>query len=317
MNRGRFAPLLEDCLHRLDKGESLRVVLNDYPTKADRLKTLLGLALVSRALPKPTPGQAAMRAGINHLLEEMNNLQRANGFRRMEPKPASRQLKERWLGNIPNLFPDMRVPSLNPIYRLVMVGVVVIMAGSVLTINTSSSSLPGDPLYDLKLGLEQARMFLTFEEEAKQDLALVFERERLSEVETLLAGDRSERVRFHGTIEVVEESTQIISGIHVQVGPETNLVENLEEGEEVEVSAITQEDGTLMALMISADGDDLEDLDDDLATGSDKDKDKDTGEGKDKEKNKEDNDKDKDKEKNNKDKDKDKNKEKNKKNKDK
>ena len=289
MNRGRFAPILEDCLHRLDMGETLQVVLDDHPEKADRLKTLLGLALVSRALPKPTPGQAAMRAGINHLLEEMNTMQRANGFRKMEPKPTSRQVRERWLGSIPALFQVRKTQRLAPIYRLVVIGLVVIIAGSVLTVNASASSLPGDVLYDLKLGVEQARMLLTLDEEAKGELALVFERERLSEVEALMASGRSEQVKFNGRVEEMGESIRVISGIPVQLPHETKVNEKLEKGTEVKVEAITQEDGTLLALTISADDDDLPKgqakdketgQDQDKETGQDKDKE--TGQGKEK-----------------------------------
>ncbi len=50
-----FAEILEIYLHRLDRGEDLQSVLERYPDHADRLRSLLAVAMVSRALPKPKP----------------------------------------------------------------------------------------------------------------------------------------------------------------------------------------------------------------------------------------------------------------------
>jgi hypothetical protein len=317
MIRQRITHSLENCLNRLDKGESLQEVLETYPAQADRLKKLLGLAMVSRALPKPVPSKAAERVGKNYLLESMHILQYANAFRKMDPHPVSRQGRESWLSR--TLSPiSVKILQLKPVYRLAMIGLVLILAGSFFTINASASSLPGDTLYDLKLGLEQVQMFFTFDDEAKQELALTFERERLFEVKALLAEGRSEYVDFSVIVDKANKSNRIISGIAVQVDPEINLDDNLEEGTKVEVAAVTQEDGTLLALKVSdaTDGFDLGMIDtaeDDLDDEKDKDKeekeeDKEEKE-EDKDKDKEDKDKDKedkDKDKEDKDKDKDK-----------
>jgi len=152
-------------------------------------------------------------------------------------------------------------------------------------------------------------VFFTFDPEAKQELALEIEQERLSEVELLLAAGRQEEVEFGGIIEQKSESIWIIKGISVQIGPVTELKGDLEIGSEVDVAATTLEDGTLQASDISAEVGDLEDdeLDDkekEDKVKDDKDKDKE-----DKEKDKEDKEKDKeDKEKDKEDKDKDKDK---------
>ena len=241
---------LEDCLNRLDKGESLQEVLKTYPAQAGRLEKLLGLAMVSRALPKPVPSKAAERVGKNYLLESMHILQYANAFRKMDPQPASRPGRESWWRR--TLSPiSVKMLRLKPVYRLAMIGLVMILVGSFFTINSSASSLPGDTLYDLKIGLEQVHMLFTFNEEAKQELALTFEKERLFEVKALLAEGRSEYVDFSGIVDKANKSNRIISGIDVQVDPETNLDENLEEGTKVEVGAKTQEDGTLLALKVN------------------------------------------------------------------
>jgi len=298
MNRPRFDLILEDCLSRIDRGESLQDVLDSYPALKGRLKPLVRAALMGRQLPRPVPSREGFRTGKNMLLAEMNNMQRANGFRQKARVPASSLLAERWLGSLVRLFQVKRTTVLTPVYRFAVVGLILVLAGGFLTVNASASSLPGDVLYDLKLGLEQTRVFFTFDQEARQDLMLAIEEERLAEVEILLAAGRQEEVEFGGVIEQKFESTWIIKGISVQIDPVTELIGDLEIGSEVEVFAITKEDGTLQASDISAEVDDF-DEDDKVKDKKDKVKDEKDKEKKDKEdKDKEDKDKkDKDKDK--------------------
>jgi len=157
------------------------------------------------------------------------------------------------------VFQVKRTTSLKPVYRFAVVGLVLIMAGGFLTVNASASSLPGELLYDLKLGVEQTRLFFTFNQEAKQDLALEIEQERLTEVEILLKAGRQEEVVFGGVIEQKGESFLVIKGISVQIDPVTELEGDLEIGSMVDVAATTQEDGTLQASDISLEVGDLDD----------------------------------------------------------
>jgi len=309
MNRYKFDLILEDCLSRMDRGESLQDVLDSYPLLNGHLEPLVRAALMGRRLPRPVPSKDGFRTGKNMLLAEMNNIRQTNSSRQKRSSPASSRLAEGWLGSVARLFQVKRTAGLAPVYRFVVIGLVLVLGGGFLTVNASASSLPGDPLYDLKLGLEQTQVFFTFDPEAKQELALEIEQERLSEVELLLAAGRQEEVEFGGIIEQKSESIWIIKGISVQIGPVTELKGDLEIGSEVDVAATTLEDGTLQASDISAEVGDLEDdeLDDkekEDKVKDDKDKDKE-----DKEKDKEDKEKDKeDKEKDKEDKDKDKDK---------
>ena len=304
MNRHRFDLILEDCLSRIDRGESLQEVLDSYPVLNGHLEPLIWAAMMGRRLPIPVPSEDGFRTGKNMLLAEMNKMQRANGFRQKAKVPASSHLTERWLGSLVKLFQVKRTTSLGPIYRFAVIGLVLVLMGGFLTVNASASSLPGDVLYDLKLGLEQTRVFFTFDPEARQDLMLAIEEERLAEVEILLAAGRQEEVEFGGVIEQKFESIWIIKGISVQVDPVTELDGDLEIGSEVDVFAITMEDGSLQASDISAEVDDF-DEDDKVKDKEDKDKDKEDKDKdkKDKDKDKEDKDKDK-KDKDDKDKDK-------------
>ncbi len=273
MNRYRFDLILEDCLSRIDRGESLPEVVDSYPALESHLEPLLRVALMGRRLPKPVPSSDGFRIGKNMLLAEMNKIQQANTFRQNGYNPDSSRLTERWLGRITRLIQVKRTTRLTPIYRFAVVSLVLILLGGFLTVNASASSLPGDVLYDLKLGLEQARIFFTFDQDARQELALAFEKERVSEVELLLETGREEEVEFGGVIEQKGESIWIIKGFSVQIAPVTEMKGDPEIGSEVDVAATTQEDGTLQASEISVGVDDLDD--DKVKDKDDKVKDKD------------------------------------------
>jgi hypothetical protein len=259
MNRYRFDLILEDCLSRIDRGESLPEVVDSYPALESHLEPLLRVALMGRSLPKPVPSSDGFRIGKNIVLAEMNKIQQTNTFRQNRYNPDLSRLTKRWLGRITRLIQVKRTTSLTPIYRFAVVGLVLILMGGFLTVNASASSLPGDVLYDLKLGLEQARIFFTFDQDARQDLALEFENERVSEVELLLETGREEEVEFGGVIELKGESIWIIKGFSVQIAPVTEMKGDPEIGSEVDVAATTQEDGTLQASEISVEVDDLDD----------------------------------------------------------
>jgi hypothetical protein len=273
MNRYRFDLILEDCLSRIDRGESLPEVVDSYPALESHLEPLLQVALMGRRLPKPVPSSDGFRIGKNMLLAEMNKIQQANTFRQNGYNPDSSRLTERWLGRITRLIQVKRTTRLTPIYRFAVVGLVLILMGGFFTVNASASSLPGDVLYDLKLGLEQARIFFTFDQDARQELVLAFEKGRVSEVELLLETGREEEVEFGGVIEQKGESIWIIKGFSVQIAPATEMKGDPEIGSEVDVAATTQEDGTLQASEISVEVDDLDD--DKVKDKDDKVKDKD------------------------------------------
>ena len=148
----RFSTILEDCLQRLDRGESLADVLAHYPEWEDKLKQLLLVAMASRAMPIPIPSQTAQRLGRNQMLAEMNHLEIKQAFRKRSSVPLVSR-------GITGLVSTARTWGLNRLaysYRLAAVMVVLAISGGFFTLNASASSQPGDLLYNLKLGLERA-----------------------------------------------------------------------------------------------------------------------------------------------------------------
>ena len=147
MMPGKFDRILEDCLSRMDRGESLIEILSVYPTLADRLKPLLLVAMLSRALPRPVPGYTALRLGKNEMLAEMASM-RANGSF-LEPKPIQlprERVLDRW---------TRALKRLQPAYRLAMLSVVLILAGGFFTLSASASGLADKIMQTLFYSFEQ------------------------------------------------------------------------------------------------------------------------------------------------------------------
>ena len=171
MRERRFSTTLEDCLQRLDRGESLPDLLGDYPELADQLKPLLLVAMASRSFPVPVPNQTAQRLGRNQMLAEMNALEIKKAFRKKTTIPAA----SRWVGGFVKVVRARGFNRLAYSYRLAMVSLVLILSGGYFTIGASASSQPGDLLYNLKLGLQRVGLSYIYEEppgEADQPLLI-------------------------------------------------------------------------------------------------------------------------------------------------
>ena len=301
MNTYRFDLILEDCLSRIDRGENLQEIIDSYPKLEGRLEPLVQAALRGRVQPKPVPSSGAIRIGKNTMLAELPTLKQKDSIKKKETILVSDRNPVRWLEQFADQILRRTNSGLKPVYRLVIIGVFLLLVGGAFTINASASSLPGDTLYDLKLNLEKMRMVLVFEPESRQELAQRFEEKRRSEVEQLLKEGRVEQVAFFGTIEKMDFSIRSISGVPVKLGPDVEVKGNLEEGTEVVVRAVTQVDGTVLATEISEAVEEVDDADetsdeeqDVVADDKDKDKEDKVKDEKDKEdKDKEEKDKDK------------------------
>ena len=259
MNMYAFEELLEECRKELSAGKSLKDILADHPAQAQQLEPLLQSILVVSSLPKPVISEEKQALGRNQLLSEVENLRKKNHFHKNGTKGKNIRYSGRWFEKIGNLLVGQENTDMKLIPRLAIYLVITILVGGFFTVNASASSLPGDVLYGLKLNWEQAQLVLAFSDETKQELEDEFEDERLSEVESLLSEGREEDVEFSGIVDEQTETYWIVSGVKVSVGPETEIKDTPMVGDQVKVEAVTQADGSLFALEISLDLDDLDD----------------------------------------------------------
>jgi hypothetical protein len=280
MNRKEFEQILDRCIGRLEEGASLGEILQDYPEQAARLESLLKAAYLARSLPNEE-GNKSQRENRNRLLAEADRLATEGIFMKNGTKMKKRRYSGQWFKNFSNLLVGKENAEMKLIPRLALYGLMTVLIAGFFSVNASASSLPGDSLYRLKLGWEQAQLALTFDEDSRHELELEFEHERLDEVESLLGEGRQEDVEFHGLIESKADGSWVISGISVVVDARTELKGSLEVGDLVKVEALTQADSSLLALEIYADGADMDedlndDSDDDMYDDSDDDKDDDS-----------------------------------------
>ena len=184
-----FIDVLEDCLSRLDRGELLLDVLGQYPSHEHRLKPLLLIAMLSRALPQPVPLGTAIRKGKNRMLAEMNLLQAEKASRTPKSRQPVGEVQDGWLERMPNPFQPGQVGNLNLAYRLAIAAVVLVMGGSLITLTASASGLPGGVFTHIYNGLESVREVLLFNSNTIESLSSV---EDMAEVADNLAGNPGE-----------------------------------------------------------------------------------------------------------------------------
>jgi outer membrane biosynthesis protein TonB len=186
-----FDDLLEECLGRVLRGEPVESCLVDYPEHAPRLQPLLLTALETRqaAAIRPRPE-----------FRERARYQFQAALRDMEPKEHRGffSWQPRWVTAVVAIF-----------------AVLVIGSG---TVAAAGNSLPGEPLYSVKLATESVRLAFTPSDLGKAELYAQFADKRVDEI--IAMADK-------GNTEQVEMATERMNS---QLVAMTNLVGPAEEG---------------------------------------------------------------------------------------
>jgi hypothetical protein len=159
---------LEECLQALKEKRELQDVLRQYPAERDELIGMLRLSIDLNALGAPAPDPAFRLRARNQML--------ALAARRRQPETRARF---QWLPR--------------PAARLALAGAmaVALVAMGLTAVAASNDSLPGDPLYGVKLGVEQVQLATTFDSAAHARLQLQFAGVRLAEAQRLFALGRN------------------------------------------------------------------------------------------------------------------------------
>ena len=151
-----FENILEDCLERLlVRGETVEDCLNTYPQQADTLKPLLRTTMLAKNATgiEPRPEfKASARYQFRIALQEA------------APK------KDR-------SFSTWRFRWATALTAIL----VVLMAGGGLVV-AAGTSMPDNPLYSVKLAVEQMQINLTFSDLGKANLYAKFADSRVSEI---------------------------------------------------------------------------------------------------------------------------------------
>jgi hypothetical protein len=203
---------LEICLQVLKQGGTVEECLNRFPALADELRPLLEQSVAARSWNlSPVPGNA-VTGGRVRILNRAAQLRQSD--------QSSGHSLQAW--------------------RLVLIPVLV-LAFMIITGNglmrASANSLPGDSLYPLKRSVEVVSLFLAPNPRVKAGIQKEISTRRINETEILLSEKRLEAVDFGGQVSKQLADGWTISGIHVQVTGETEMVGALALGAQVNVAA--------------------------------------------------------------------------------
>lgn len=214
--------VLETCLQELESGADMEAVLARYPRHDAELRPILEASVAARArgagIADPSP--EAIRRGRAKIL------QHAAQMRETKITPRRKRM----------------IPAFQRFAIAFTLTALFLSSGTGL-VSASSSALPGENLYPVKLTWENLRLFFTFDEEYRETLEHAFENERLHEINELLVEGRDETIRFAGVYMEVN-GVSYVSGIHIVILDTSILpVEPLTNGVAVEVEGHTNAQG--------------------------------------------------------------------------
>lgn len=160
------ARILDDCLKALKEQRNLVQVLRRFPRQRDEMVSLLRLSVqLSELSPAPAADPAFRLKARNRML----GLAAERRAGRWSPSGVARRLAAR------------------PGLRLALSGVAVAALAIGGLTAAAAGSLPGQPLYGYKTGLEEVRLALTLDPNANAQLRLSFAQRRLDEAKQLIA----------------------------------------------------------------------------------------------------------------------------------
>jgi hypothetical protein len=159
---------LQECLEAIEKKRDLPEVLRRYPADRAELVALLRLSVDLGGLEAPAADPAFRLRVRNRMLAAAAHQRQARSRNPLRGWPR-------------------------PAVRLAFVGafVAALLVGGLSAAAASDGSLPGDPLYGVKLGTERAQLTLTFNSADRARLQLRFADVRLREAQRLFAAGRT------------------------------------------------------------------------------------------------------------------------------
>ncbi len=205
--------ILIEALDLLEQGASIDEIIARYPAQAADLRPfLLTAASLGNLANQPTVtaearSKRAFQDAADQAAAERNKPARAAGS---------------WLRRL--VAPALAVLA-------------VLFLGGAGLVGASGSAVPGDALYDTKRLVEEVRLNLTANPETAAQLRERFRRERVREIEALLATGRAAEVSLTGEVESMVDGRWTVAGVPVLVSPATVI-----DGRPV-VGALVQVDG--------------------------------------------------------------------------
>ncbi len=160
MNK-QLKEILDSCLEEVKRGKSIEDCLKPYPQHANKLESLLRMAVMVEEMPKAEPSKEAVDVMLLRMGEAL----------------AEESGRKRVFGGVFRQ-PFFSRPVLVKALATVLVTVIAVWSMGMV----SSRSIPGELLYPIKTSSEKLKFVLTRSAEGKVGLRLEFADRRLEEV---------------------------------------------------------------------------------------------------------------------------------------
>jgi hypothetical protein len=239
-----FDQLLDESLIYLQVTGSVEAALAAYPEQAEALRPLLLAAAAVQNTPRPLARPAAVRAGRERIQAAFAARRQAGAFAN---QPAVFSLLSAvpawWRGRsiLKELF------AMNIILRPALTVLTIAFLGGMFLLAASGNSLPGEPLYPLKLLWETTRLALTADPQARQLIEEELRQERIEELRALIESGREQVITFEGRLEAVRADAVVVDGFTVLVNRQTVWQDRPVAGEMVVVEVHIASNGALTA----------------------------------------------------------------------
>ena len=198
----KLTDILAECLDLIEReGWSIEECLSRYPAHREELSDLLNTVQVIDSAPLASPRPSFMKGAGIRLERKLADHPRTVTF--------SERLRLIWQTIIlpkPRRFSMTKIITVVSIFTMLFGGVGVAFA--------STDALPGDVLYPVKTGIEDARLGLSGDE-ADVDLLLEFTGRRLGEIDELIEEDRFDDIEEavsgyeDGMVQLSETQTRV------------------------------------------------------------------------------------------------------------
>ncbi|HSJ59547.1 MAG TPA: hypothetical protein VLC95_20345 [Anaerolineae bacterium] len=235
--RSDFDATLDRCLADLAAGASLDTCLARHPDHAAELRPLLELAVDLQYVTTPRAADGARAEGRQRVL--------AAAAARLEQRPSFATWWRR-------AVLALRVPVWRPAAALALV---LLVATAAFLLVASTSSLPGDAFYPVKLARQAVQLAFTFDPLKERILADQFATERRYDVGAALSMGRTATVHFEGILESIDEDRWLVSGLPVVVSDATRIDGEPYRGAPVDVRGELSGAGNVRALSVFVDPD--------------------------------------------------------------
>jgi len=227
-----LSAILAQALSRLEKGEPVEACLSRFPTHARQLAPLLESATwtIQALSYVEAPSEAALAAGRQRFLAAAAALPTAT-----VTLPAQTPPRPTWLRFV-----------LRPLATLVLVVLALVLIGGGAVI-AAAQSLPGDPLYPLKVTTDEVRLFLALDPETRAEMQAQIDQVRREEANIVATTNRQAEVNFRGRLEWITDDSWSVDGLVIALDQTAKIDGEPAAGLYVAVKAVTLGDGVLHA----------------------------------------------------------------------